>query len=172
VRGKYIQTENAKLFIPDAMLLDQNGKKVQFYTDLVKGKVVVISLFYSTCAYVCKAQGDTFSRLQALLGNRLGKDVFLIPISFDPITDTPDRLKTYAAAFGAKPGWSFVTGEETGINGFLKAFVGAVPSAGMHSSTILAGNEQSGVWTVADGLWPPEVLMNLIERVAVVKLER
>jgi protein SCO1/2 len=34
-----------------------------------------------------------------------------VSISIDPVTDTPEKLKEYAEAFQAGPGWSFLTGK-------------------------------------------------------------
>ena len=39
--------------IPDVELLDQDGRKVRFYTDLVKGKVVAINFIFTTCTTIC-----------------------------------------------------------------------------------------------------------------------
>jgi protein SCO1 len=163
--GRCIQVESERLLIPDVILLDQNANDVHFYTDLVKDMVVVISFFYTTCTLVCPAQGDNISKLQAMLGDRLGKDVFLISISFDPVKDTPAQIREYASRLGAKPGWTFVTGEKEVMNKFLKDFIGAVPSAGMHSSTMLIGNDKSGVWKLVDGMKPPADLIQVIQKV-------
>ena len=84
---------NIKMTIPDLEVTDQDGKKRRFYTDLVKGKVVVINFIYTTCTYVCPMQGTSFSKLQAALGDRIGKDVYLISVSTDPVTDTPKKAE-------------------------------------------------------------------------------
>jgi protein SCO1/2 len=165
VQGKYIKTGNVKLFIPDVKLVDQNGNDVRFYTDLVKDKVVLISLFYTSCSSICPLQGEILSKLQTMLGERLGREVFLISISFDPATDTPTQIKAYASKLGAKRGWTFVTGEKEVMIKFLKDFVGEVPSIGLHSPTILVGNDRSGEWALADGLSSPDNLINTIQKV-------
>ena len=164
-QGKYIKAENVKLFIPDVTLIDQNGNRLRFYTDLVKDKVVLISLFYTNCSSICPAQGEILSKLQTMLGERLGTEVFLISVSFDPATDTPTQIKEYALRLGAKRGWTFVTGEKEVMIKFLKDFVGEVPPIGMHSSTILVGNDRSGEWVLADGLRSPDNLINTIQEV-------
>src|SRR5688572_30653268 len=62
-----------KLSIPDVDVLDQDGRKRKFYTDFVKGKVVVINLVFTTCRGMCPLLGANFSRLQTVLGKRLGR---------------------------------------------------------------------------------------------------
>jgi hypothetical protein len=41
---------------------------------------------------------------------------YLISITVDPVTDTPARLKEYAAKFHARPGWYFMTGTQENVN--------------------------------------------------------
>src|SRR3982751_6295679 len=97
------------LFVPDVSLQTQDGRQVSFYRDLVKGKVVAIDFVFTTCHSICPRRVRTFSQVQDLVGNRLAKDVFLISVSVDPDNDTPSRLKSWAAGFGARPGWTLVT---------------------------------------------------------------
>ncbi|HYP52946.1 MAG TPA: SCO family protein [Pyrinomonadaceae bacterium] len=95
----------------DVELIDQDGKTVRFYSDLLKGKTVVVNAFFTTCASVCPPMNRNFEKIQEAFGDRVGKDVFLISISVDPATDTPPRLKEYAKKFNARAGWTFLTGK-------------------------------------------------------------
>ena len=38
---------------PNIELITQDGKKVHFYDDLIKVKIVAIDLMYTTCNYLC-----------------------------------------------------------------------------------------------------------------------
>src|SRR4051812_19990102 len=107
--GRLIKIEKTTMLIPDAQVLNQRGEQVRLYTDLIKDKVVLMSFFYTSCTYICQMQGDILSKIQVLLGDRLGKDVFLISISMDPQTDTPNKLKYWSNALSAKPGWMLVS---------------------------------------------------------------
>ncbi|HKU73328.1 MAG TPA: heavy metal-binding domain-containing protein, partial [Pyrinomonadaceae bacterium] len=49
----------SKMHIPDLELLDQNGRKIHFYTDLVKGHTVVINFIFTTCTTICPPLGAT-----------------------------------------------------------------------------------------------------------------
>ena len=86
------------LEIPDVPLRDQNGKKVRFYSDLVKDKVVLVHLFFTRCSNVCPMQSRSLMKLKNRLGARLGHDVFIISISKDPLNDTPEKLKKVGKA--------------------------------------------------------------------------
>jgi protein SCO1/2 len=49
--------------------------------------------------------------VQRLLGESVGRDIFMYSISLKPEQDTPAALKEYAEMFQAKPGWTFLTGK-------------------------------------------------------------
>lgn len=151
-----------KVQIPDLVVRDHEGRKVRFYSDLIKDKVVVLSFFYTSCLYSCSTQGKTFSALQSLLGDRLGKSVFLVSVSTDPAQDTPVRLKQWSKRFGAQPGWTLVTGDVSEMNKLLVPFTGNPAGAGMHLPTTFIGNAKTGAWTSATGLFAPEDLLNAL----------
>ena len=46
-----------KMSIPDVELLDHDGRKVHFYSDLVKGKTVAINFIFTTCTTICPPMG-------------------------------------------------------------------------------------------------------------------
>lgn len=153
----------AKLDIPDVSLLDQDGRAVRFHTDLVKDKVVAVNFVFTTCTTVCPPMGATFGQLREQLGERAGKDVHLISVSVDPRTDTPERLKAWAAKFGAGPGWTLVTGEPEKVTALLKALGAYTASPADHTPLVLVGNDARGEWTRAYGLAPPAKLAELID---------
>ena len=141
--------------IPDVELLDQDGRKVRFYSDLVKGKTVAINFIFTTCTTICPPLGATFARVQKELGERAGRDVRLISVSVDPATDTPERLKAWGEKFKAGPGWTFVTGAKPQVDELLRALGRDVQPAQDHSPTVLVGNDAKGQWTRAYGLAAP-----------------
>jgi protein SCO1/2 len=158
--------ETAQVSIPDLSLLDQQGRKIHFYSDLVKGKTVAINFIFTTCTTICPPLAATFAKTQKLLGDRLGKDVYLISVSVDPVTDTPERLRAWGEKFGAKQGWTFVTGEKTEMDKLLKALNAYTARIEDHSPMILIGNDTKSNWTRAYGLAPPAKLMNIIDTVS------
>ena len=152
-----------KVQIPDLDVRDQDGRKLRFYSDLIKDKVVVLSFFYTSCTYSCTMQGQTFSKLQSLLGDRLGKSVFLISVTTDPATDGPAQLKSWGKRYNVQEGWTLVTGKEAEINKLLLPFTGNRAGAGMHLPATFIGNDRTGLWTSAAGVFEPEALLNAIE---------
>ena len=50
--------------IPNTRILDQNGKQLNFYDDLIKGKTVAINFVFTTCTTVCPPLTATFRKVQ------------------------------------------------------------------------------------------------------------
>jgi cytochrome oxidase Cu insertion factor (SCO1/SenC/PrrC family) len=112
-----VQTRSpAEKYFSDVELINQDGQKMRFYSDLLKDKVVVINTFFTTCTGVCPPINRNLEKVQEALGERLGKDAFLISMSVDPETDTPVRLKEYSRRFHARPGWIFLTGKKENVD--------------------------------------------------------
>jgi cytochrome oxidase Cu insertion factor (SCO1/SenC/PrrC family) len=150
-----------KLNIPDLELLDQDGRKIHFYTDLVKDHAVAINFIFTTCTTICPPLGATFARVQKELGDKVGRDVRFISISVDPATDTPERLKAWGAKFHAGEGWTFVTGNKPQVDELLRALGASSARREDHSPTVLIGDAQ-GNWTRTYGLASSSQLVQLI----------
>jgi protein SCO1/2 len=135
---------------PNVELITQDGKKVRFYDDLIKGKVVALELIYTTCKYNCPLETARMVQVQKLLGDRMGKDVFFYSITIDPEHDTPEVLKEYASKYRVGPGWLFLTGKPADIKliskrlGLDKLPTGNDPDG--HMPSLLIGNEATGIW--------------------------
>ena len=137
---------------------------MRFYRDLVAGKVVAINFIFTSCTTICPPLGVKFGALQGLLGERFGKDAFLVSVSVDPLHDTPARLKAWAAKFKARPGWTLVTGRKPDVEALLRAVNAFEGAPGDHSPMVLVGNDASHYWTRAHGLAPAPVLARSIEQ--------
>lgn len=151
--------------IPDVPVLDQHGNKLHFYTDLIKDKTVAINFIFTNCTTICPPLAATFARLQKEMGDRVGKDVHLISISVDPVTDTPERLKAWGAKFKAGPGWTFVTGEKQDMDKLLNALGAAVSKREDHTPAMIIGNDSKGVWTRTYGLAKITQILGVIDDV-------
>jgi len=147
--------------MPDIPVRDQNGRRLKFYTDLVKDKTVAINFIFTTCTTICPSLTATFRRVQEELAAR-APDVQLISISVDPITDTPERLRDFATRFKAGPGWTFVTGDKADIDWLLVGLGAGTANASDHTPTILVSNDVTGYRTRAYGLSSPAALVNVV----------
>jgi cytochrome oxidase Cu insertion factor (SCO1/SenC/PrrC family) len=151
--------------IPNTRILDQNGKQLNFYNDLIKGKTVAINFIFTTCTTVCPPLTATFRKVQQTASAR-GLDVKLVSVSVDPVIDTPERLRAFAEKFNADQGWTFVTGEKGDIDSLLQSLGVAVTNKNDHTPMILIGNDSLDYWTRAYGLSSPTKLIDLIAEAA------
>lgn len=159
------QKSPAEKYFSDVELIDQDGRKLRFYSDVLKGKVVAINTFFTTCTSICPPMNRNFEKMQESLGDRLGKDVFLVSISVDPQTDTPTRLKEYGKRFHAKPGWLFLTGKKENVDWALYKLGQYVESRDDHTSIFIIANEPKGLWKKAFGLAKAEELIKILDDV-------
>jgi protein SCO1/2 len=137
-------------YFPNVTLTTQDGTKVHFYDDLIKGKIVVIDLIYTQCVDACPLETARLVQVQKMLGDRVGKDIFFYSISIDPTHDTPAVLKSYAEKFHVGPGWTFLTGKKEDIDLVSKKLgLYSEPDPNDrdgHMPAVILGNEPAGQW--------------------------
>jgi protein SCO1/2 len=137
-------------YFPNTRLVTHEGKEVHFFDDLIEDKVVVINFIFTSCTDSCPLDTARLLKIQKILGDRVGKDIFMYSISIDPEVDTPEVLADYAKRFRIGPGWTFLTGNESEIL-YLRKKLGLY-MAGLdektkdHNMSILIGNQRTGQW--------------------------
>lgn len=155
----------AHQYFGDVRLMNQDGQEMRLYSDLLKDRTVVIDVIFTDCSGACPVMSGTFERIQDHLGDRLGKDVYLVSISVDPVNDTPAKLKEYAARFHARPGWYFLTGPKENVDEALRKLGQSVATRDAHQNLFLIGNDRTGLWKKAFGLAKPEELFTIVDSV-------
>lgn len=152
-------------YFTDVELLDQDGRKLRLYSDLLQGKVVIINSFFATCEAVCPVISAKMAQIQAHLGARLGKEVVMLSFTVDPAHDTPTVLKAYAARWNAKPGWYFLTGPPENLKFALQKLGQWVENKDAHMTLLIIGNEPTGLWKKANAVGKPEELIAVVDSV-------
>ena len=155
----------AHKYFTDVVLLNQNGERMRLYSDLLRGKVVIIDSFFATCQGSCLPMNRNLEKVQEALGDRMGKDVNIISISVDPAVDTPASLKEYAKKLHAKPGWYFLTGDKQNVDLALNKLGQYVNDKQDHLNIFIIGNERTGLWKKAFGLARSDELVKVVESV-------
>jgi protein SCO1/2 len=137
-------------YFPNSTLTTQDGQKVHFYDDLIKGKIVVIDLIYTHCVDSCPLETAKLVQVQKMLGESVGKDIFFYSITIDPKRDSPEVLKAYAEKYHVGPGWTFLTGSKEDIELISKKLgLYSDPDPNNrdgHTPSVLIGNEATGQW--------------------------
>ena len=149
----------------------QDGRTLRFYDDVMKGKILLINFFFTGCDDVCPLATDNLVRVQELLGDRVGKDIFFVSISLQPEHDTPEVMAAYAKAHGVGPGWVFLTGQKDDIEllrhrlGFwdIDPAVDADPE--QHLGTVRLANEPMHRWAMSPSLLSPTAIVRAVHRV-------
>jgi protein SCO1 len=155
--------EAARNWFTDTVLVDQHGKPHRFYSDLVRGKKVMINFAFASCETACSPITANLAQVQRRLGDRVGRDVRMITITVDPARDTPERLRTFAEKFHAGPGWYFLSGAREDVESVLRKLGGYTETPADHSTAVLIGDATSGTWAKGLGMSPPEQLAAAIE---------
>jgi protein SCO1 len=155
----------AQKYFTDVVLVNQNGERMRFYSDLLKDKVVIINAFFATCTGSCPPMSHNLARVQDALGDRMGKDVVILSITVDPAMDTPERLKEYATKMGARPGWYFLTGEQANVELAQRKLGQYVTDKQDHKAILLVGNVRTGLWKKAFALAPSDEIVELVQSV-------
>jgi cytochrome oxidase Cu insertion factor (SCO1/SenC/PrrC family) len=135
-----------KDYVPNVPVVSQDGRTLNFYDDLIKGKIVVLSFIYTSCKDICPLATARLGEAQDRLGDRLGRDIFFYSISIEPERDTPQRLKEYADAFHAGPGWMFLTGLPEDIKLIRDKFGDRRPDLIDHRNDVVLGNGATEEW--------------------------
>lgn len=149
------EDDRARAYFTDTELVTQNGETVRFYSDMLKGKVVLVSLFFTECTGMCPTINASLAEVQELLGDRMGKDIVFISITLDPETDTPDVVREYAANFDAGKGWYFLTGKLSEIKTVTRKMGHAASTPAEHTGTLILGNVATATWTKMTPGVPP-----------------
>jgi protein SCO1 len=155
----------------NVVLLNQDGRALRFYDDLVRGRhMVVINFIYAQCGDICPMTMSNLARVQELLGDRLGRDVRLASISIDSARDTPAILKAYAERFDARPGWQFLTGRQSDID-MIRRQLGVFErdpvkdrDKSQHTGMLVYGNQARGRWSRVSALADPRRIVDSITR--------
>jgi len=151
---------------PNVPLFTQDGTPVLFYDDLIKGRVVLLNFFFTSCPLICPRTTANMVKVEEALGERLGRDVRIISITVDPEKDTPRVLEAYSRRYGTKPGWYFVTGKLEDI-AVLKRHFG-VDFYGRdktdHTGMLVYGNEATQQWAATPSMANPEQIVRSVMR--------
>ena len=157
--------------VPNVTLYTHEGKEVKFYDDLIHSKVVAINMMYAECEGICPIATSNLVRVQELLGEHVGRDLFMYSLTLQPELDTPQRLKEYAEMHGVKPGWLFLTGARADIQqvryclGFFDLNPVVDGDKATHTGMVRIGNDVYGRWTMSPALTSPEQIVATIKHV-------
>ena len=157
--------------IPNVVLQTHTGKAVRFYDDLLRDKLVVINMMYAGCTNTCPPTTHNLLRVQQMLGDRVGRDIFMYSITLKPEQDSARELAAYARSHAVQPGWLFLTGAPEDIEqlryalGFYDPDPKVDQQEGRHVGMVRIGNDPYRRWGMAPSLADPRQIVSMIRHV-------
>src|SRR5947209_5661334 len=134
----------AQVSVPDLQVVTQTGEHLHFASELLKGRVAIITGFFTNCTSMCPITQESLAHVAKLLGPRLGKNVIIVSLSTDPENDTPARMKAWAEKFHIGSGWTLASGNKADVQNLLKSLGLYVDIPQRHQSLLMIGGESSG----------------------------
>lgn len=154
--------------LPNVALQTHDGRQVRFNDDLVKDRLVVVNMMYANCTNLCPPNTANLLKVQQMLGERVGKDVFMYSLTLQPAIDKPLDLRRYMDKFGIKPGWTFLTGEPDHVEllrlrlGFYSLDEVADADLKRHTGMLRIGHAGRDRWSMIPALAAPDQIVNSI----------
>ena len=158
--------------LPNLPLITHEGKNVLFYDDLVKDKVVSLNFFFAKCEETCPLVMANLSKVQKILGDQVGRDIFMYSFTLKPEEDNAAVLKHQHEMYGAGPGWTFLTAKPDDMEHLRRALGFTYPDPAIdkdktqHIGNIRFGNEPLTLWSACPGMahaqWVAETLEYII----------
>jgi protein SCO1/2 len=149
-------------YFPNVVLTTHEGRRVRFYDDLLKDKIVVLNVMYASCEGVCPVITTNLKRARALLPEAARDHVHFYSLTVKPEEDTPAKLRAYAEMHGTGPGWLFLTGSPEDVE-LLRRKLGYVDidpevdkDKSRHGGMVRFGNEPLAQWATCQGEARPE----------------
>jgi protein SCO1/2 len=159
------QQPGAGSYFRGLSLVDQDGRRVDLYDDVIKGHVVVIHSFFATCQGSCPIMTGNLAALQTRFAAQLGHELRFVSITVDPQNDTPQKLREYAARMKARSGWVFLTGSQVDVDAALGKLGQYAKSPEAHTNVMIVGNEPTGLWKKVFGLSRAEAIGDVVQGV-------
>jgi cytochrome oxidase Cu insertion factor (SCO1/SenC/PrrC family) len=159
--------EKARNYFTDLPVLDQNGNSLRFYSDVVKGRVVLINFIFTNCQNTCPMMTRMLQEVRANLSDTVSDEVWFISVSIDPERDTPEALKSFIQENNVDESrWLFLTGEKKNIDHIVKRLGQYNEEVEAHSTLIIAGNASKHKWKKIPPMTPPPGIAQQVQLLA------
>ena len=147
-----------RLHFPNVPLYTHEGKRVMFYDDLIKNKIVTMNFFFARCDEICPMVTANLSRVQKLVAADLNKRLFMYSLTLKPQEDTVDVIREFREMHDARPGWTFLTGKAEDLEKVRKGIGFSYPNPAVdrdktqHIGNVRYGNEPLMLWAACPGM--------------------
>jgi protein SCO1 len=151
--------------VPSLTCVLSDGRTANL-VELLTGRTTALQLMFTGCSAVCPMQGALFARLQGMLTNQLARNIQLLSLSIDPLSDDPKALSAWLKRFNARPGWVAASPAIAALGQVTALFRRGVNAADDHSTQVYLINRGARlVWRTPD-LPAPREVADLLLRLA------
>ena len=157
--------------IPNRILFTHTGRRVRFYDDLVRGRIIMLNLAYTRCTGICPTGFGTLHAVQSLLGDELGRSIRMYTLTLDPEHDTPRVLREARREYGAGDGWTFLTGTPDAVEDVRRGLGLYDPDPkvdadrSQHAGLLVLGNDPFDRWSMVPMGFKPKRIVEALRRV-------
>lgn len=141
-------------------LMERSGTPVS-NTNL-HSRFIIANAVFTSCSLSCLQVSQRMAELQN--ATRDTRDVQLLSVTIDPLSDSPGALSEFAKKFDAHPArWLFLTGERIPVYDLLQQsltgppnprLIGTIPGGFNNTDRILLFDQQGQTRVAFDGLSP------------------
>ena len=146
----------ARDYFSNVELVDQNGRSLKFYDEVLKDNIVVISFIFTNCQSACPLMTRNLTMIRDMLREDERRAIQFVSISIDPLRDTPAAMKEFAQKHEAdNGGWLWLTGRPDDVNFVTQRLGSYTDDPEAHTTTLLAANVPNAHWTKIEPNIPP-----------------
>ena len=148
--------DKARDYFSNVELVDQNGRSLKFYDEVLKDNIVVISFIFTNCQSACPLMTRNLTMIRDMMREDERRAIQFVSISIDPLRDTPSAMKEFAQKHDADiDGWLWLTGQPDDVNYVTKRLGSFTEDPEAHTTTLLAANVPNAHWTKIPPNVPP-----------------
>lgn len=104
---------NRSLYQQDAIWTNDVGRPLKLAS--LRGRPVVVAMFFASCEYACPVLVNDLKRLRASLPAAEQERTQFVLVSFDTARDTPAALAAFRARMALDAHWTLLRGDATSV---------------------------------------------------------
>jgi protein SCO1 len=151
--------------MPNLALLDHNGRRLNFYDDVMKDRIVLVNVMYTVCSNICTPATRNLIEVRRLLAAQ-NVPLHFVSMSLTPLSDPPEALRAYKKMHGIDEGWTFLTGRLEDVERLQRAmgFLSDRQDSDLldHSAMARLCDGPQLLWSHINTLLPPRSIVRMI----------
>ena len=151
--------------LPNLPLIDQHGRTVYFYDDVMKGRQVLLGSMYTGCTNICTPATQNLIAARKLLGAQ-GLQLQFVSMTLTPLNDPPEALQAYIKQHGIDTPWTFLTGKVAHLETIQRVlgFLGTRDGDDLlsHAAAALYCDERNLRWSHVNTLLSPQAIARMV----------